>query len=49
MVGSCKNNNEHSESIKVGEYFNQLSDYQLLKKDPVSYNHIIHPSTLSLF
>jgi hypothetical protein len=32
VVGSCKNGNEASGSIKGGEFLGSLSDYKLLKK-----------------
>jgi hypothetical protein len=32
--GSCEHSNEMSDSIKGGESLEQLSDYELLKKDP---------------
>jgi hypothetical protein len=32
VTGSCEHVNEHSCSIKVGKFLEQLSDYQLLKK-----------------
>jgi hypothetical protein len=33
MVGSCEYGNATSGSIKDGEFLEQLSDYQLLKKN----------------
>jgi hypothetical protein len=33
LAGSCKHCNELSESTHGGEYFDKLSDYQLLKHD----------------
>jgi hypothetical protein len=33
VAGSCEHGNEPSGSIKGGELADQLSDYQLLKKD----------------
>jgi len=36
-VGSCEHGNEPSGSIKDGEFFDQLSDYQLLK-DSATYS-----------
>jgi hypothetical protein len=35
VAGSCEHCNEPSGSIKGGEFFYQLSDCQLLKKDSV--------------
>jgi hypothetical protein len=34
MAGSCEHGNATSGSIEGGEFVNQLSDYQLLNKDP---------------
>jgi hypothetical protein len=31
-MGSCEHGDEPSYSIKGGEFLNQMSDYQLLKK-----------------
>jgi hypothetical protein len=33
VAGCCEHGNEISDSIKGGEFLDQLSDYQLLKKD----------------
>jgi hypothetical protein len=33
MVGFCEYGDEAFGSIKSGDFFDQLSDYQLLKKD----------------
>jgi hypothetical protein len=38
MAGSCGTGNEPSSSIKGGEFVEQLSDYQLLKKDSASFS-----------
>jgi hypothetical protein len=35
-VGSCGNGNEPSGSIKSGEFLDQLIDYQIFKKAPVT-------------
>jgi len=35
VTGSCENGNETSGSSKGGEFFDLLSDYQLLKNDSV--------------
>jgi hypothetical protein len=32
VAGSCENGNEHSGSIKGGEFIDYLSDCELLKK-----------------
>jgi hypothetical protein len=37
-MGSCEHGNELSGSINDREFLNQLSDYQLLKKDSASWN-----------
>jgi hypothetical protein len=39
LSGSCEHGDEHPSFIKVWEFIDQLSDYQLLKKksDPLSY------------
>jgi hypothetical protein len=36
MVGSCEYSDEPSSPIKSGEFPDQMSDYELLKKDPAS-------------
>jgi hypothetical protein len=33
VAGSREHANEHSGSIKVGEFLNNLSDHQLLKRE----------------
>jgi len=33
LTGLRENGNEHSDSLKVGLFHKQLSDYQLLKRD----------------
>jgi hypothetical protein len=33
VAGCCKHDNESSASIRGGKFLDQLSDYQLLKKD----------------
>jgi hypothetical protein len=33
VVGFCEHGNEHSGSIKGGEFLDWLVDYKLLKKD----------------
>jgi len=35
---SCEHGNEPSSSVKGGEFLDQLSDYQLLKKDSDSHS-----------
>jgi hypothetical protein len=34
VAGSCEHGNEPSDSIKGGEFLDNVSDYQLLNKDP---------------
>jgi hypothetical protein len=47
VVGSCEHGNEPLSFIKGGEFIDQLSDYELFKKDSssllhgVSYFHVI--------
>jgi hypothetical protein len=36
-MGCCEHGNEHSVSIKGGEFVDQLSDYQLLKKNSAAW------------
>jgi hypothetical protein len=38
MAGSSEHDNEHSGSIKCGEFLDYLSDYQLLKEDSATRN-----------
>jgi hypothetical protein len=38
VAGSCEHGNEPSGSIKGGEFLDQLSDCQLLKKDSAPWN-----------
>jgi hypothetical protein len=33
VTGTCEHSSEPSDSIKGREFFDQLSDYQFLKKD----------------
>jgi len=37
---SCEHGNEPSGSIKGAKFLDQLSNYQLLKKDPAQWNVI---------
>jgi hypothetical protein len=37
VAGSCEHGNEPSESIKSGELLDNVSDYQLLKKDTAQW------------
>jgi hypothetical protein len=37
VVGSCEHGNEPSSSIKGGEFLDELSDSQFLKKDSVAW------------
>jgi hypothetical protein len=37
-VGACENGNEPSGFMKGGELFDQISDYQVLKKDSAPWN-----------
>jgi hypothetical protein len=41
MAGCCAHCNEVSDFIKSRELFDQLSDYQLLKEDPVPWSECI--------
>jgi hypothetical protein len=41
MIGSCEHGNEPSDSIKGGEFLNQLSICQLLRKDLTPWSLII--------
>jgi hypothetical protein len=37
VAGSCKDGNKSSTSIKGGKLLNQISDYQLLKNNSISF------------
>jgi hypothetical protein len=38
VASSCEHDHESSGSIKGGEFLDQLSDYQLFKKDSVPWS-----------
>lgn len=40
MAGSCEHDNESSDFIKVWEFLNQFSDYEILKKDTVPWSMV---------
>jgi hypothetical protein len=40
MVGSCEHRNEPSHSIAGERFLEQLSEYQLLKKDSAPWNEL---------
>jgi hypothetical protein len=41
VTGSCKHDNYTSGSANVGDSLDQLSSYQLLKKDSAPWNYLI--------
>ena len=41
MAGTCDCGNEHSGSIKCGEFLDQLRTGQLLKKDSASWSNML--------
>jgi len=42
VADSCEYGNESWCFIKVGEFLEQLSDYELLKKDSAPWSYLIH-------
>jgi hypothetical protein len=46
VAGSCERGNEHYGSIKGGKFLDQLSDFQLLKKDSAPCDRIIEACLL---
>jgi hypothetical protein len=42
LAGSCEHCNGSSGSIKVREFLDYLSDYQLLKKDSALWSQLLH-------
>jgi hypothetical protein len=48
-VVSCQNANEISGSVKHEKIFNQLSDYQFLKKGSVPHRYVKIPMLSSYF
>jgi hypothetical protein len=41
VTGSCADGNEPSDSIKGGELFDKLSDYELLKKNFAPWSGLV--------
>jgi hypothetical protein len=41
VAGCCEHSNEPMDSIKGGEFVDQLSDYQLLKKDSAPFSYFV--------